>query len=55
MSTIRKFLGVALIVLGTLTLVATRLKSLSGSNVLLLTGLLLIVAGIVAHVREIKR
>jgi len=54
MNTIRKFLGVALIVLGTLTLLATRLKTLSGSNIMLLTGLLLIVAGIFVHIRNIK-
>ena len=49
------FLGIALIVVGALTLVVTRIDSLSNHNWLLLTGLLLIVAGIVLHIRGIKR
>lgn len=54
MNDIKSYLGVALIVMGALALLATRLKALSGSNVMLLTGLLLIVAGIVVHVRGVK-
>ena len=49
------YLGIALIVVGALTLVVTRIDSLSNHNWLLLTGLLLIVAGIVLHIRGIKR
>lgn len=44
-----------MIVVGALALALTRMASLSGSNKLLLTGLLLIVAGIVAHIRSIKK
>jgi LPXTG-motif cell wall-anchored protein len=47
-------LGIALIVVGTLTLVATRIDGMTNHNWLLLMGLLLIVAGIVLHVRGIK-
>ena len=50
----RPFIGIILIVLGTLTLTATQLKALNGSNWLLLSGLLLIVVGIVMHIRIIK-
>jgi len=49
------YLGIAFIVVGALTLVVTRIDSLSNHNWLLLTGLLLIVAGIVLHIRGIKR
>ena len=49
------FLGIGFIVVGALTLVVTRIDSLSNHNWLLLTGLLLIVAGIVLHIRGIKR
>ena len=36
-------------------LVATRISALNSSNMLLMTGLLLIVAGIILHVRSIKQ
>ena len=49
-----RYLGIILIILGTLVLVATRIPSLTGSNTMLLSGLLLIVAGIILHVRSIK-
>jgi uncharacterized membrane protein HdeD (DUF308 family) len=37
-----------------LVLVATRIPSLTSSNAMLLSGLLLIVAGIILHIRSIK-
>lgn len=49
------FTGIILIILGTIGLVLTRFGSLSNSNSLLLTSLLLIVVGIVLHIRIIKR
>ena len=49
-----RYLGIILIIIGTLVLVATRIPSLTGSNTMLLSGLLLIVAGIILHVRSIK-
>ena len=54
MKKIRQYAGVMLIVLGTLALVATRLKALNSNNTLLLAGLLMIVVGIVVHIRSIK-
>ena len=45
--------GIVVIIAGALTLAATRIGSLSSHNWLLVTGLLLIVAGIVLYVRGI--
>ena len=45
----------SLIIIGTLVLLLTRFHSLSSHNWLLLTGLCCIVAGIVQHIRSIKR
>lgn len=55
MKKINQYAGVILIVLGVLTLTLTRIPSLVSSNTLLLTGLLLIVAGIWLHIRSIKK
>ena len=49
-----KNIGLILIILGTLTLVATRVSNFSTHNGLLLTGLFCIVAGIYLHIRSIK-
>ena len=49
-----RFLGIILILLGVLTLTSTRLPALVGSNILLLAGLLLIIVGILLHIRIIK-
>ena len=55
LQTIRPFAGLVIIVAGVLILVATRILSLASSNGLLLTGLLLIVAGIVVHILLLKK
>jgi uncharacterized membrane protein HdeD (DUF308 family) len=55
LQTIRPFAGLVIIVAGVLILVATRIPSLASSNGLLLTGLLLIVAGIVVHILLLKK
>ncbi|MCH5306771.1 MAG: LPXTG cell wall anchor domain-containing protein [Prevotella sp.] len=54
MKKLTTYIGVLLIILGTLTLALTRLNSLSNSNWLLLLGLLFIIFGIVMHIRKIK-
>ena len=54
MKKIGRYLGIILIIIGTLVLVATRIPSLTSSNAMLLSGLLLIVAGIILHIRSIK-
>ena len=50
-----RYSGIFLIIIGTLVLLLTRFHSLSSHNWLLLTGLCCIVAGIVQHIRSIKR
>ena len=54
MKKIGHYLGIILIIIGTLVLVATRIPSLTSSNTMLLSGLLLIVSGIILHIRHIK-
>ncbi len=47
-------IGIFLIIIGTLTLLATRFHALANHNYLLVVGLLFIVIGIGAHIRTIK-
>ena len=49
------FAGIILIIIGTLTLIATRFSSLANHNALLFAGLLCIVIGIWLHIRSIKK
>ena len=62
---LKQYAGLILILLGTMTLAATRIATLDSNfayhthtfmceNWMLLTGLLLIMAGIVVHTRSIK-
>ena len=48
-------IGILLIIIGTFTLLITRISTFSAHNWLLLSGLLLIVAGIFLHIRSIKQ
>ena len=48
------YTGIFLIFLGTIVLAATRIFSLTSLNSMLLIGLILIIAGIVIHIRSIK-
>ncbi len=54
MKIFKHYLGIFLIIIGTIALVTTRFSLFSSSNWMLLSGLLLIVAGIVLHIRTIK-
>ena len=54
MKKLTPYSGLFLIIIGTLVLIATRFSPFSSSNRMLLSGLLLIVAGIVLHIRSIK-
>ena len=47
--------GIYLIIIGTFTLLLTRISTFSAHNWMLLIGLLLIVLGIVLHIRSIKK
>ena len=50
----KHYLGIILIIIGTIALICTRMASLANSNTLLLSGFLLIVAGIWLHIHSIK-
>ena len=54
MKKITPFLGLTLIITGALLLFSTRLQLLTHANWPLLTGLLLIILGIILHIRSIK-
>ncbi len=54
MKKVKQYIGIYLIILGTLVLMLTRIDSLASMNTLLIAGLLLIVSGIVLHIRSIK-
>lgn len=54
MKKVKQYIGIYLIILGTLVLMLTRTRSLASMNTLLIAGLLLIVSGIVLHIRSIK-
>ena len=54
MKKLTPYLGLFLIIIGTLVLIATRFSTLSTHNSLLVTGLLCIIAGICLHIRSIK-
>ena len=50
----KHYIGIILIIIGAIVLISTRLSTLATHNWLLLSGLFLIVAGIVFHIRSIK-
>ena len=54
MKKLTPFLGIFLILIGTIVLISTRISALSSHNSLLISGLLCIIAGIVVHIRNIK-
>ena len=55
MRLLRPYSGVALIVIGALLLLVSSLAGWTSSNLVLLGGLVLIVAGVIVHVRMIKK
>ena len=55
MKKVTPFIGIFLIIIGTLVLIATRFSTLANHNSLLIAGLLCIIAGIWLHIRSIKR
>ena len=55
MKKLTHFIGILLIVIGTLVLIATRFSTLASHNWMLLSALCLIIAGIWLHIRSIKR
>ena len=54
MKKLTPYLGLFLIIIGTITLILTRISTLSSHNSLLITGLLCIIVGIWLHICSIK-
>ena len=54
MITVRPYIGVALVVAGALLLIVSKIVGWTSSNLVLLTGLVLIILGIILHVKSIK-
>lgn len=54
MKKLTTYLGLFLIIIGTIALIATRFSTLSTHNSLLVAGLLCILSGIILHIRSIK-
>ena len=54
MITIKQYMGIALVVAGALLLMVSYLTGWSSSNLVLLTGLIIIILGVVWHVKHIK-
>ena len=55
MNTLKHMMGVALIVVGALLLIVSYIAGWTSSNLVLLAGLLLIVSGVVVHIRHQKK
>ena len=54
MITVKPYIGVALVVAGALLLIVSKIVGWTSSNFVLLTGLIIIIIGIVVHVKHIK-
>ena len=54
MITVKPYIGVALVVAGALLLIVSKIAGWTSSNLVLLSGLALIVLGVILHVKHIK-
>ena len=54
MITMKQYIGIALVVAGALLLIVSYIAGWTFSNLVLLTGLILIILGVVWHVKRIK-
>ena len=54
MISIKPYIGVALVVAGALLLIVSKIVGWTSSNLILLTGLTLIILGVFLHVKHIK-
>ena len=54
MITMKQYIGIALVVAGALLLIMSYIAGWTSSNLVLLTGLILIILGVVWHVKRIK-
>ena len=55
MSGLRSYMGVALILVGALLLIVGYIAGWTSSNLVLLAGLILIIIGVVQHIRQQKK
>ena len=55
MKKLTPFIGILLIIIGTMVLILTRFSDLASHNALLIVGLLCVMAGIVMHIKSIKQ
>ena len=55
MSGLKSYVGVALILVGALLLIVSYIAGWTSSNLVLLTGLILIILGAVQHIRQQKK
>ena len=51
---LKRLIGVALVIIGALFLIVAYLAGWTGSNIVLLTGLIFIIIGIILHVKLTK-
>ena len=54
MITMKQYIGIALVVAGALLLIVSYIAGWTSSNIVLLTGLIIIILGIVWHVKYLK-
>ena len=54
MITMKQYIGIALVVAGALLLIVSYIAGWTSSNIVLLTGLIIIILGVVWHVKRIK-
>ena len=54
MITMKQYIGIALVVAGALLLIVSYIAGWTSSNIVLLTGLIIIILGVVWHVKYIK-
>ncbi len=55
MTELKSYLGVALVIIGALLLIGGYVAGWTSSNLVLLTGFILIIAGAVAYIRHLKK
>ena len=54
MITMKQYIGIALVVAGALLLIVSYIAGWTSSNIVLLTGLIIIILGVVWYVKHIK-
>ena len=55
MTGLKSYLGVALVIIGALLLMVGYIAGWTSSNLVLLTGLIIIVLGAVLHIKQLKK